>query len=168
MSLKLEFPNEKHKEKYEKLIKEWGKIENLDNISPGALFYGSNFEEFLKEVNTVKNNPPKGFTYSSLFLLTDNNEILGGIDVRHDINHPNLIEKGGHIGYGIAPQYRRKGYATKMLELGLIEAKKLGLDKILITCNKDNIGSKKVIEKNGGIFERLTDDGKMRRYWINL
>ena len=168
MTLKLKFPNIKHKEKYEKLIEYWWKIEDTDKISPWALFYWENFNEFLNKIEEVKNNPPKWYTNSSLFFLIENDKILWWIDIRHDIKAPILNEKWWHIWYWIAPKFRKKWYATKMLELWLIEAKNIWLDKALITCDIDNIGSKKVIEKNWWIFERLTNDWKMNRYWIKL
>lgn len=167
MILKLELPNINHKEKYEKLIKLWWKIEDLDEISPWRLFSWINFEEFLDNIiNDIDNSDL--WVNAHLYFLILNNEILWAIQIRHHINHPNLIEKWWHIWYWIAPQYRKKWYATKMLELWLIEAKKLWLNKILITCEIDNIGSKKVIEKNWWIFERLTSDWKMNRFWVNI
>lgn len=167
MTLKLEFPNINHKENYEKLIKDWWEIENLEEISPWRLFSWNNFEDFLENIiNDIDNS--ELWVNAHLFLLVENNKILWAIQIRHHINHQNLIEKWWHIWYWIAPQYRRKWYATKMLELWLIEAKKLWLSKVLITCDIDNIGSKKVILKNWWVFERLTSDWKMNRFWIDL
>jgi len=167
MTLKLEFPNIKHKDKYEELIKEWWKVEGLEEISPWRLFSWNNFKEFLENIiNDIDNSVL--WVNAHLFFLVENNVILWAIQIRHHINHPNLIEKWWHIWYWIAPQYRRKWYATKMLKLWLIEAKKLWLDKVLITCDINNIGSKKVIEKNWWVFERLTSDWKMNRFWVNL
>jgi predicted acetyltransferase len=100
----------------------------------------------------------------------DGEKILGWIQIRHHIEHPNLREYGGHIGYGIRPSERRKWYATEMLHLALIEAQKIGLDRVMLGCYDDNIGSIRAIEKNGGIFERYTEhEGKKsRRYWIAM
>ncbi|NUJ97377.1 GNAT family N-acetyltransferase [Candidatus Gracilibacteria bacterium] len=164
--LRLEFPNISHKDSYERLIKEWGKFEKTPS-SPSKLFVGKDFEDFLERVISDITHNEKGVN-SHLFFLIDDSEILGGIQIRHHINHPNLIELGGHIGYGIAPKYRKKGYATVMLQLGLEEAKKLGLKKVLLTCDIGNIGSNKVIQKNGGVFERKTNDGAKNRYWIEI
>jgi predicted acetyltransferase len=99
----------------------------------------------------------------------ENERILWAIQIRHSIDHPRLIEVGGHIGYGIRPSERGKWYATEMLRLWLLEAKKLWLEKVLITCHDDNIASAKVIENNGGAFERYAyrDEKKYRRYWVN-
>ena len=85
-----------------------------------------------------------------------------------------MFNYGGHIGYFIRYSKWNKGYGSKMLSMTLERAKKLGLKKVLITCNDDNFASIKVIEKNGGILEnKVTNNinGKellTRRYWIEL
>jgi predicted acetyltransferase len=97
--------------------------------------------------------------------------ILGRISVRHRLN-ANLEIEGGHIGYDVRPSERRKGYGTLMLKLALEEARKIGLKRVMITCDTDNIASAKIIEKNGGIFERhdiSPMSGKqLNQYWIEL
>jgi len=95
--------------------------------------------------------------------------LVGVLKLRHYLNE--FLEKhGGHIGYGIRPSERRKGYGDKILQLALPEAKKLGLEKVLLTCNDDNLGSISIIEKSGGILQdKIESGGKLtRRYWINL
>jgi len=83
-----------------------------------------------------------------------------------------LLKWGGHIGYEIRPSKRRHGYGTEILRLGLEKAKQVGLHKALVTCDETNIGSKKIIENNGGQFENaLAIDGspvKKLRYWIDI
>ena len=83
-----------------------------------------------------------------------------------------LLQSAGHIGYSVAPSERRKGYATKMLQLALQEAPKYGLTKVLITCTDDNVGSIGVIENNGGVLEDIRidpyDNELTRRYWITV
>lgn len=162
----LEFPNLWHKESYLEMISEWRSFEVP--TSPGKLFAGENFEDFLSIIEQDKTNNPDGVN-SHLFFLVENERIFGAIQIRHTIDHPRLIEVGWHIGYGIRPSERGKWYATEMLRLGLLKAKELGLEKVLITCYDDNIASAKVIENNGGVFERFTEkEGrKLRRYWIN-
>jgi len=166
MTLKLEFPSEKHEKMYNLLIKEWWEIEKIPT-SPWALFRWNNFKEFLEITkNDVNNN--KRWVNWHLFFLTNATEILWAIHIRDHINHPNLIENWWHIWYWISPKYRRKWYATKMLELWLLEAKKLWLKKVLITCYLDNIWSNKTILNNWGVFERITKDWVNNRYWIKL
>lgn len=101
--------------------------------------------------------------------LTDN-RIVGIIDLRHHIEHPILSTWGGHIGYYVRPTERGKGYGKEMLRQNLINAQKLGIKKVLITCNIDNIASEKTILANGGIFERTitVDNEEMKRYWITV
>lgn len=98
-------------------------------------------------------------------------EMVGCIELRHTLND-SLAVIGGHIGYSVAPLERKKGYATKMLELVLLEAKKAGLDKVLLTCDIDNVASCKTIEKCGGKREQETPfvlDGETYfKYWIEV
>lgn len=96
---------------------------------------------------------------------------MGRLAIRHSLNDF-LLKIGGHIGYGVVPQFRRMGYAKKMLELALPIAKELGVTKVLLTCDDNNLGSIKTIEANGGQLENTvaSGDGKplKRRYWIDL
>lgn len=95
--------------------------------------------------------------------------IVGMIQLRHRFNDF-LAEYGGNIGYSVHPEERRKGYAKWMLAHVLPEARKRGLERVLVTCDDDNEGSRRAIEANGGVFERKTqlEDEVLRRYWINL
>jgi predicted acetyltransferase len=99
----------------------------------------------------------------------DRNIFVGAVNIRHYLNE-SLLFDGGHIGDGIRPSERRKGYATAMIQLALDECKKMGITKVLMVCDKDNIGSAKSIIKNGGILENeIYSDGVLQqRYWINL
>ncbi len=166
MELKLEFPSEKHKKQYNKVIKEWGEKESIPT-SPMRFFFWDNYKNFLSTIKNDKTNN-ENWVNSHLFFLIKNNDILWSLQIRHTIEHPNLIEDWWHIWYWIAPKFRKKWYATKMLELWLIEARKLWLKKVLITCDINNIWSRKVIKKNWWIFERLTKDWTKNRYWIQL
>ncbi len=95
--------------------------------------------------------------------------IVGMIDLRHRLNDF-LAEYGGHIGYSVRPDERRKGYAKAMLALALKEARGRGIRRVLITCDDDNVGSARTIEANGGKFERLAclEGETLRHYWIEL
>jgi len=77
---------------------------------------------------------------------------------------------GGHIGDGVRPSERRKGYATAMIALALDECRKLGIEKVLMVCNKENTGSAKSIQNNGGVLENeINVEGEtVQRYWIQL
>jgi len=96
--------------------------------------------------------------------------IVGRVSIRHSLN-PYLERFGGHIGYVVVPEYRRQGHATAMLRQSLrIARQKLGLKSVLLTCDDDNVGSIKTIEKNGGVLESIVTvpdgDKRKRRYWI--
>lgn len=105
------------------------------------------------------------------FLLDeDRDRLLGAVNIRHYLND-SLLKEGGHIGDGIRPSERRKGYATEMIRLALLECKKLGIDKVLMTCDQDNIGSVRAIVKNGGVLENefVNAEGHVeQRYWISI
>lgn len=105
--------------------------------------------------------------HSTYWLLTEAREIAGAINIRHRLSEA-FRHMGGHIGYGIAPRYRRLGYATEMLRLGLGRARLLGIDKALVTLYKTNIASAKVALNNGAIFdsEESIDGEWVQRYWV--
>lgn len=96
-------------------------------------------------------------------------EVVGRVSVRFQLNDF-LARVGGHIGYGVRPSQRGRGYATAMLRQALPICAARGIPRALLTCDLDNVGSIKVIERCGGIFEGLTNDPKLpiqrRRYWI--
>lgn len=98
---------------------------------------------------------------TTLLYIIDN-EIVGFVNIRHCLNDY-LLQTGGHVGYGVHPQHRRKGYGTKMLQLAIDYCKQKDIYPILVTCDQDNIGSKSVIEANKGILETR---GVTLRYWI--
>ncbi len=88
----------------------------------------------------------------STFWLASGRRLIGRSVVRYRLT-PELEEEGGHVGYDIRPSERRKGYGTLILRLTLEEVRGLGLSRVLVTCDTDNVGSAKVIEKNGGRLE---------------
>ena len=101
---------------------------------------------------------------------TSDDRIVGTIQVRYELNEY-LIKFSGHIGYGVRPSERRKGYATQMLHLGLDHARLMRLRRVLITCNRSNVASARTILRCGGAMENeiTCDDGRIvQRYWIEL
>jgi predicted acetyltransferase len=124
------------------------------------------FERFLtalRQEGDVNVAPPANWVHSSTLWWAQGTQYLGSIRIRHQLT-PALTEIGGHIGYVVRPSARRKGYATQMLVQSLPIAAGLGIDPALVTCDVDNIGSRKVIEANGGVLE--DQRAGMLRYWV--
>jgi len=125
-----------------------------------------------RDMECLETLPSRDLVEADTFMLMHEGEsqILGMINLRKSLKEGYLSEHGGHIGYGVRPTMRRKGYATAMLKLCLKEAKKIGLDKVLVCCDLDNVGSRAVIKACGGVFERLAITGSEvdERYWIQL
>ncbi|MFC1410947.1 GNAT family N-acetyltransferase [Streptacidiphilus sp. N1-12] len=101
--------------------------------------------------------------------IVEGDSYLGAIDLRHYLN-AFLLETGGHIGYSVRPSARRRGLATWALATVLPEARRLGLDRVLVTCDDGNAASARTIERNGGVLEdvRGSASGPKRRYWITF
>ena len=112
---------------------------------------------------------PSGHVPSTFLVADVGGQIVGRSSIRHELNEF-LAREGGHIGYGVLADHRRRGYATEILRMSLVIARSLGVDRVLVTCDDDNVGSVTVIERCGGVFDSLVecDDGPpKRRYWID-
>jgi len=101
----------------------------------------------------------------------DDGRIVGMLDIRHERNEA-ILKLFGDIGYSIRPSERRKGYATEQLALAKEICRDMGLDKILVSCYKNNPASAKTILRNGGVLENEVVDERngnlLQRYWIGL
>ncbi|GAA2069146.1 GNAT family N-acetyltransferase [Streptomyces albiaxialis] len=106
---------------------------------------------------------PDGGVPCTTLWYVDNDTYLGRLAIRHTLTPP-LLEWGGHIGYDIRPTARRRGHATAMLRAALPWAREVGIRSALVTCDTDNVASRKVIESCGGLFEDIRS-GKLR-YWV--
>jgi len=113
----------------------------------------------------------KGMVRQTTYWLIDDDRILGTSRLRHELTPP-LRYEGGHIGYGIRPSCRGRGYGNVICQLTLDRARRIGMKQVLLTCKDTNIASMRIIESNGGVLENKVisrETGElMRRYWIAL
>jgi predicted acetyltransferase len=110
--------------------------------------------------------------HNDLYWIVDEDEVIGFLSFRHELNEW-LREAGGHIGYAVRETRRRQGYASAALALGLDRAREIGLDRVLLTCDDDNVASYRTIERAGGVLQDISDQSArghavLRRYWIEL
>ena len=133
-----------------------------------------NYDEWLRKLDQLRSKEPDEIQVpaETFFLIREeDNRIIGMVNIRLRLNKA-LELCDGNIGYSIRPTERRKGYGTEILRLALKYCKKCGMEKVLLTCDKNNIGSKKVIQKNRGLFEQIFYDkeseGIVYKYWIWL
>jgi len=170
--LRLVLPTLEQKEMILDYKKEF--IENGDSLDGTAgLSDADTFEGWYSKVcdnskeDSVREDRVPATAYMAI--SNDDGRLIGMIDIRHSLNDY-LFNFGGHIGYSIRKSERRKGYATEMLRLALIECVKLNIRNVLITCDKYNVASAKTIIKNGGILENEVPEGNeiTQRYWIAL
>ena len=171
--LKLVFPQKEHKKQVEEYLKEHLDFGEKVLHGAGGLDRLGNFETWLEKVKkdiseeTVESNRVPATLY--LAIRKSDNKVIGTIQIRHRLNEF-LLKEGGHIGDGVRPLERKKGYATEMIRLALEECKRLNIDRVLMICNKDNVASRKSIINNGGVLENeiIGEDGKIiQRYWIS-
>jgi len=160
---------EKYRSRLNDMMEEW--TASGEEIIPYAIRKNDyrNFHKYLDEIEVAE--PKDGLVPDSTFfaLDTERNIFVGAVNIRHTLNEK-LLLSGGHIGDGIRPSERRKGYATEMIALALEECKKLGICRVLMCCDKGNIGSAKSIMKNGGVLENeiMEEDCIIQRYWIEV
>ncbi len=167
MKLKLVKASAEYRSQISDMMEEW--YRSGEKIVPYAI-RRLDYKDFEFYCDNLECKDDKsGFVPDSTFfcLDKDRNIMVGAVNIRHYLNE-SLLLNGGHIGDGVRPSERRKGIATKMIALALAECKKLGIEKVLMVCDKENIGSAKSIIHNGGILENEVEvDGVIeQRYWI--
>ena len=171
MNPTLVFPSEKYKTSFLEALAEQddGKHSRLDGDKHAK--FNNDFNAFLAHLKDAREgkNLPERYVPQTVYWLVEGNKFIGRVAIRHVLND-HLMMIGGHIGYAIRPTERKKGYGNLALKLALPKARELGIEKALVTCEKDNLASRKIIEKNEGIFEneKMGDDGKvMLRFWVS-
>lgn len=169
--LKLVKPTAELQDAYLEMLEDWK--QSGEKMVPWVLYEDpSDFEAMVKVVNGYSQGIGVKETFvpsSTYWLVEEDTKLIGVVNIRHFLNE-SLKNSGGHIGYGIRPNQRRKGYATRMLALALDIARELGINKALITCDKENLGSAGTIRNNGGVLDSEgVEDGKVfQRYWIEI
>lgn len=172
-NIKLIKPSYTYRKSYLQALDEFGEKR------PSGILYGDlarkNFKQYLKLIRDMEKGIglKRGWVPASELWLVRENKFIGAVSFRHKLNK-NLRLYGGHIGYSIRPDERKKGYGTEMLARTLKKAKKTGLKKVMITCDENNVGSRKIIEANGGVLEDIIKteinphNVKTMRWWIKL
>ena len=169
MQLKLVLPSEALRPLVTDMMDEW--TATGEKIVPYAIRKADyhDYEAWLQAVLSAEVSSGHVPDTTFLCLDTERNILVGAVNIRHRLNEQ-LLLNGGHIGDGVRPSERRKGVATRMIALALEECRRMGIDRVLMVCDKDNIGSAKSIRRNGGVLENevLVDGVTEQRYWIDL
>lgn len=169
MDLRLVKLSPEYRRHLNEMMEEWYAVG--EKIIPYAIRRNDyrEFDHYLADLE-VKDTSEGMVPDSTFFCLDLEQDIfVGAVNIRHYLNE-GLLLNGGHIGDGVRPSQRRKGIATKMIGLALEECRKLGIDRVLMVCDKNNVGSAKSIQNNGGVLENevLVDGVVEQRYWIDL
>ena len=168
---RLVYPKKEHEKMMKDYIQETYQNNELYINGDGGCHLYLDYSKWLKKEkqNHLGINLNSNFVPATTYFYIENNQIVGTINIRHCLNDL-LLKSGGHIRYSVLPSQRKKGYATKIIGLALKECQNLNIDKVLLVCDKDNIGSAKSIKNNGAILENeIVKDGKtIQRYWIEI
>ena len=173
--LRLVIPTLEYKEQVMKYRRKF--LLNGDNLHGTArLEEVRTYEEWLEFDKRALKRYGKNYVPSTVYLCIriKDNKLVGIIELRHELTDF-LLKHGGNIGYSIHPEERKKGYGTEMLRLMLIKCKEHNKKKVLLTCDKENIASAKIMIANGAVLENeiideinLSKSGIIQRYWIEL
>lgn len=173
MSLKLVKLSKEYQPQLTDMLTEWTEDQHINggNRSPWAIFRLDfhDFDHYLAHLE-IREETPDRVPDSTFFCLdTERDIFVGAVNIRHKLNE-GLLLTGGHIGDGIRPSERGKGFGTAMVALALEECRKLGIDRVLMCCDKENPASAATITHNGGVLENEVpeDGGITQRYWIDL
>jgi predicted acetyltransferase len=137
---------------------------------PFGLYFeaAATWSEYLAYLEALSRGEVSGWVRQEQLVAEVDGAIVGRTSLRYDLDEF-LAHEGGHIGYCVLPASRRRGYATEMLRQSVVLMRAEGVDRILVTCDDDNVASARVIERNGGIFESIVEGRggiPKRRYWI--
>jgi predicted acetyltransferase len=171
MTARLVRPAAIYRASYVAAVREYQPEGRYLDYDPDWLASPANFAWLVDHLHRKTMTPAPGRVPQTVFWLAEDDNFIGRASLRHDLNE-GLRQFGGHIGYDIRPSKRRRGYGTLICKLALVEARRLGLARVLITCDADNTGSRKIIEANGGQLERtVLLEGRSvptLHFWITL
>lgn len=175
MKLYLVKPDLIYREKYNDMMAEWG--ESKTQIAPWFLDTKTlsldEFARFVRMLDDCEHGivDPKYSATSSYFVVDEADRLIGAASLRHYLTVEGL-RTWGHIGYGVRPSERRKGYAAQILNMMLDRAKQRGIYRVLLGVHEGNVASWKTVERCGGVLENLVhaeqDEEPIRRYWIDI
>lgn len=167
----MEKPSVQYRDAYMAFYQDW--VRSGESIVPWVVERDpSDFEayvEFLYSMDSEeKAKDGEWVPHSTYWLLDEKDDVVGAFNLRHRLNEK-LLESGGHIGYGIRPSARRKGYASFQLGKAIGIAREQGIDRLFLVCDSDNEASERTIRRHGGILENeiTTSEGlRVKRFWI--
>ena len=168
--MELVFPTIGLKEAALEYISDYVKHGEIHIHGSSSLLQAVSYESWLEKIIWNHTECTKDCVTGEVYFAMIEDSIVGTIAIRHYLND-NLLNSGGHIGYGVRPSKRRNGYGSQMLALALEKCKTLGMAKVLITCDKNNIASERTALKNGAVFEnefKEEDGNTIKRFWINV
>ncbi|REE91354.1 putative acetyltransferase [Paenibacillus taihuensis] len=163
-------PSTELKEAYMTFYREWN-LSGEDIVPWVVSLDPSDFDAYVRHLNEacLEEKVSEGWVpHSTYWLVDDEGKVVGAANIRHRLNQK-LLESGGHIGYGVIPSERRKGYATRILEQALQETDALGIREVLVCCDDGNIGSERTIVRCGGQYESSFTEAHgnvVKRFWI--
>lgn len=167
--MKLERPTIQMQNAYLDFAREWDEC-GEEIIPYSARLLDMTYPQWLDYTYRIETEELDGFVTAHTYFLVDDGRITGAINIRHELR--GILLTHGHIGYGIRPSERGRGYGSLMLRLALPKAKQLGIDKALVSCNKSNAASAATIRSCGGVLQDEVHDevdGEiMQRYWITV
>lgn len=164
-------PSERYQDSYLEALQEFqAEGRHLELLLEEVAAHFDDFVQHLcEQADRAKIKP--GRVPNWYFWLIDGNDYIGRLILRSEVNE-HLLQMGGHIGYEIRPSRRRQGYGKLILKYGLDRAKDFGLERVLLTCDEDNLRSRRIIESHGGMLENIIEveqwPTKVCRYWIQL
>lgn len=176
MKIELKRPNLKYKTTYLEGLKEFSNDHEKSmwihlGDSASRDFPEKDFESFVDTLLVRETTPPKEFVRDTVYWAVFEEEVVGRISIRHELNDF-LSKFGGHVGYIVRPSFRRQGIASEILRLALKTERAKTIGKLLVTCDENHVASEKTIIKNGGVLENIIDVGEnlppKKRFWITL